>query len=264
MGERDPRRRAASFDGVAELYGRYRRPYPAAVVAHLAASAGLTAGSRVLEIGCGTGQLSVPLAERGVCLLAVEMGGALARIARQRLARFPDARVEVAAFEAWPLPGRPFDAVVCANAFHWLDPAIRVGKSLGALRAGGTLAVVHPHHVAGPSPGFFADTNKIYIKWGLSDDPDWAPAAAAAVAPVYPEIEREAGVEKVARHRFEVAQRFTTASYVGLLQTDSLILGLAPEARQGFLDDIAQLVASRYGGEVWRNFVYEVVAARKA
>jgi len=65
----------------------------------------------VLEIGCGTGQATVPLAERGLAITAVELGAELAAIARRRLAGFPAAGVVTCAFEDWPPQGAPFDAV---------------------------------------------------------------------------------------------------------------------------------------------------------
>lgn len=262
--DKDPRRKRDSFNTIATLYDRYRQGYPAEVVADVIRSAHLDAGSRVLEIGCGTGQLSCPLAEHGVLLVAVELGPDLARIARHNLDRFPNASVKVAAFEDWPLPSQAFDAVVCANAFHWLDPDIRFAKAAKALRTGGALVIVHPHHVKGDNPGWFSDTNKYYMKWGLSDDPSFEPPAAADTPAVYPELEQRADFTCVCRHRFGKRRRFTTQTYVGMLGTDSLILGLEDSSRQGFLEDIARLIDSRYDGEVTWDSLYEVVIAYKA
>ena len=67
-------RRKESFDVVADDYDRSRRPPPAEVVDTIIEFAHLGPGSAVLEIGCGMGQLSVPLAEHGVDLTAIELG----------------------------------------------------------------------------------------------------------------------------------------------------------------------------------------------
>ena len=152
---------------VADDYDRYRRPPPAEVVDTIIELAHLGPGSAVLEIGCGTGQLSVPLAEHGVDLTAIELGPRLGARARRNLAAFPSARVEISGFEDWPLPETPFDAVVCANAFHWLDPAVRVSRSAEACRPGGSLAILQMHHVSGGTPGFFEATQPLLCEVGL-------------------------------------------------------------------------------------------------
>jgi SAM-dependent methyltransferase len=219
--------------------------------------------SRVLEIGCGTGQLSVPLAQRRVQLVAVELGPNLAAIARRNLTGFQDVRVEVGCFEEWQLPAEPFDAVVSASAFHWIDPEIRFSKAARALKPAGALTIVHLHHVKGGTPGFFADTQPLYLRWGLSDDPFFEPAAPEDAPVMYRELEDRFEFGDVQRHRFEIPRRHTTDSYVGWLKTDSLILSLDPLSRQGFLDDTRKLIDTKYNGRVSRNFVYEVIAATR-
>src|SRR5262245_13591337 len=169
-GSPESRRRPASFDAVADLYDEYRPAPPRDVVAAVIELSHLRRGSRVLEIGCGSGQLSVPLASYGVDLIAVEPGSHLAALATRNLAQFPNAQVEVGSFEAWSLPAEWFDAVVCANAFHWLDPEVRFASCADALRPGGRLMILHTHHVAGGTADFFADAQPIYVKWGMSPD----------------------------------------------------------------------------------------------
>lgn len=258
-----PVRRPEAFDGAAADYDAYRLPYPLEVVEAAMAAGRLERGSRVLEIGCGTGQLSVDLAGRGVELVAVEMGPHLAARARRNLAGFPTAHVETGRFESWPLDGRTFDAVVAASAFHWLGPE-RFAKCAAALRPGGFLVILHVHHVRGGSPGFFEATQPIYTKWGLSDDPGFRPLSPAEARVEYPELDHSPDFDLVERHRIELPRTLATTAYVGWLKTDSLVLGLDETSRRGFFEDIARLVDDAYGGRASRNFVYELVAARRA
>jgi ubiquinone/menaquinone biosynthesis C-methylase UbiE len=154
-----------TFNQAAELYDRVRPGYPARLVADLTDLAGIGPGSRVLEIGCGTGQLTLPLAERGCEIVALDIGADMVTLARGKLAHCRSVQLIVAAFEDWPLPARPFDAVVSATAFHWLDPAVRVRRAAEALRPGGVLATIATHHVAGDDHGFFADVQACYERW---------------------------------------------------------------------------------------------------
>ena len=72
------------FDRAAEDYQRTRPVCPPQLFDDLIDLAGLEAGDRVLEIGCGTGQATVPLAERGLAITAVELGPELAAVASLR------------------------------------------------------------------------------------------------------------------------------------------------------------------------------------
>jgi SAM-dependent methyltransferase len=257
-------RRRESFDEVADSYDLFRPAPPETVVDAMVSASGVRAGSLVLEIGCGTGQLSVPLAERGVELVAVELGSNLAAIARRNLERFPNARVEVGSFDEWEPPDQELDAVMCASAFHWLDPEIRYTKCARALRRGGALAILHVHHVRGGTPGFFADTQPIYRRWGLSDDTFVELPDPNTMPDAYPELDERAEFDEVERHRFEIARRHTAASYVGWLRTDSLVNSVDRDSRRAFLGEIEDLITSSYGGSVERNFLYEVIVARRA
>ncbi len=256
-------RKRESFNTVAALYDRYRRGYPREIVAQVVEAAGIGPGSRVLEIGPGSGQLTRPLLALGIRVTAVELGEALAAAGRQKLARFPHLEIVISAFEDWELPREPFDAVVAATSFHWIAPEVRAPKAAQALKPGGILLAVYPHHVQGNDAAFFRDTQVYYLKWGLSSDSEWHPPDADEVPAMYPDIDRCHDFAQVERRRIRRTIGYTTDQYVGLLSTDSLILTLPAPAQDGFLTDIRTLIDSRYEGRVSRDYLYELVAARK-
>jgi protein-L-isoaspartate O-methyltransferase len=64
----------AGFDNAAEDYQRTRSVCPPELFDDLIDRAGLRAGNRVIEIGCGTGQATVPLAQRGLAVTTGELG----------------------------------------------------------------------------------------------------------------------------------------------------------------------------------------------
>src|SRR5207245_8940112 len=120
----DARRYGTVFDEVADEYDRTRPMYPDALVDRACEVAGLGSGDPVLEIGCGTGQLTRSLAARGLRVTAVEPGGNLIRLAGQNLAGTGTGSVELvnARFEDAALPSGYFRAVFSASALHWVDP----------------------------------------------------------------------------------------------------------------------------------------------
>lgn len=135
----------ATFDRVAEQYDDARPVAPTEVFDDLVELAGLEPEARLVEIGCGTGQATLPLAERGFEIVAVELGASLAELARVKLAAFPRVKIVTTAFEDWDPAGERFDAVVSFNAFHWIDPDVRFAKPAAVLVDGGSLAVVGSH-----------------------------------------------------------------------------------------------------------------------
>jgi ubiquinone/menaquinone biosynthesis C-methylase UbiE len=191
----DARRYGTVFDEVADEYDRTRPMYPDALVDRACEVAGLGYGDPVLEIGCGTGQLTRSLIARGLRVTAVEPGGNLIRLAGQNLAGtgsgMGSGSVELvnARFEDAALPSGYFRAVFSASALHWVDPAVGWRKIAGALAAGGTLALLSYFGVDEPRS---------------RDDQDAMLAAIAKVAPdiaagwpVYRDIDSTlAGVER--------------------------------------------------------------------
>jgi ubiquinone/menaquinone biosynthesis C-methylase UbiE len=65
MSRRREVERARIFDEVPWLYDHCGPGYPVAAIDALVDLAGFGPGSRVLEIGAGTGQLTIPLLDRG-------------------------------------------------------------------------------------------------------------------------------------------------------------------------------------------------------
>jgi SAM-dependent methyltransferase len=116
------------FDQAATAYDNARPGYPSRLIVKLIELTQLPAHARILEIGCGTGQITQPLASRGFEIVAVELGENLARIATANLERYTRVRVIHSAFEEWAYDEKPFDLVLSAQAFHWIDPEIGYPK----------------------------------------------------------------------------------------------------------------------------------------
>jgi SAM-dependent methyltransferase len=259
----DRERLRATFDEAAELYDRARPGYPPALFDDLAELAGLGPGSRVLEIGAGTGKATVPLAERGCAVVAVELGEHMAAVARRNLAGFPAARVVVAAFEAWPLPADPFDAVVAATAFSWVDPAVRVTRAADALRLGGALATIGTHHVAGGTEAFYVEVQACYERWDPATPPGLRLPAAAAIPRCSEELDGSGRFGPAVFRRYEWDLEYSTAAYLDVLRTYSGHRALDPVTRRHLLDCIATLIDARYGGRITKRYLTELRIAHR-
>src|ERR1700728_2919716 len=130
------------FNEVAVEYDRNRPAYPDALVDEACEVAGIGDGDRVLEIGCGTGQLTRGLLARGLRVTALEPGDRLIRIAEENLAGASDVELVHARLEDMQLPRESYAAVFSASAIHWVDPDLSWRKIADALAPGGTLALI--------------------------------------------------------------------------------------------------------------------------
>jgi len=253
----------ATFDQDPERYDRTRPRYPAAVFDDLAELAGLRAGDRVLEIGPGTGQATVALAQRGYAVTAVELGPGLAAVARRNVARFPAVEVVTAAFEDWPLPPEPFRAVVAATAFHWLDQPRALDRAAVALTPGGAVAVVTTWHVAGGDEAFFAAVQDCYQRHMPGTPPGLRLPAAADIPSEAPALEVGGHFEPARTRRYEREIAYTTAEYLDLLCTYSNHRALASERRAALLSCIAKLIDERHCGRIPKRYLHELAVASK-
>jgi SAM-dependent methyltransferase len=130
------------FNEVAVEYDRNRPAYPDALVDQACEVAHLGDRDRVLEIGCGTGQLTRSLLARGLRVTALEPGDRLIRLAEENLKDAGEAEFVHARLEDTELPRESYEAVFSASAIHWVDPDLGWRKIADALAPGGTLALI--------------------------------------------------------------------------------------------------------------------------
>jgi SAM-dependent methyltransferase len=140
-GDGDSRRYGATFDTIAVEYHRNRPTYPDELVDRTCEIGDLAAGDRVLEIGCGTGQLTRKLVGRGLHVTAVDPGRNLIELAGRAVDGSGTVEFVHARFEDAPIDDG-FAAVFSASAFHWVDPDVSWAKVAESLTADGVLALI--------------------------------------------------------------------------------------------------------------------------
>lgn len=138
------------FSGdVATYYAQYRRGYPPAAVDAITEAFALTTDDLVVDLGCGTGQLSLPLATRVRAVVGMDpepdMLALARRSAQQRgaanISWILGADTDLPALDAL-LGNRTVGAVTIAVAVHWMDRATVFRAARPLLRPGGGIAVI--------------------------------------------------------------------------------------------------------------------------
>jgi len=239
----DHRERRTTFDEVAELYDRVRPTYPDALLDDLVELAGLEPGSRVVEVGCGTGKATVPLAERGLEITCVELGRSLAAIAERNLASLAGVDVVVADFESWTPRRAGYDALVSFTAFHWIERALRYVKAAEVLREGGALAIAMIHHVLPPGADpFFLEAQADYDAVGRGGTPPGPPEAIEAFGE---EMAASGLFHVVAERRYHWDVEYTADEYTDVLSTYSENIAMPDETRRELFRRLRARIGSR-------------------
>jgi SAM-dependent methyltransferase len=128
-----------SFEVVNALdYDELRPSYAPEAVAWVAERSSLRAGSVVVDLAAGTGQLSRRFAPLDVDLIAVEPAANMRTVLADRV---PTVRIEEGTAEAIPCAERSVDAVVVGNAFHHFERQSAFAEIHRVLRARGVLAL---------------------------------------------------------------------------------------------------------------------------
>ena len=212
--------RAGSFGAAAAEYERGRPSYPAAAVDWL-----LPPGARrVLDLGAGTGKLTRELAERGLEVVAVEPIGAM----REQLSRvLPDVTVLAGAAEQIPLDDNSVDAVLVAQAWHWVNADLAVPEVARVLTTGGSLGMVW--NIRDNREDWVAELGLILNRRGDRD----AYRTAPIIGPPFGPVERL---------DFESSQHLTPETLVDLVASRSYIITMPAAERAAALEEVRELV----------------------
>jgi SAM-dependent methyltransferase len=256
------------FDEVPELYDRVRPGYPGELFADLASAIGIDERTSVLEVGCGSGHATRPLAALGCSVTAVEPGAGMAALARRGVEAFGNVRVEESTFEEWDDRGRRFDALVAATSWHWVDPSVGWRRAHAVLRPGGWIALLGNVVVRRQGePEVYAETADLHERFSPGN-PGWG----------HPPLEDEVRATDdgwglpdgpgglfgpPAVRWYPTLQRFDGAGFADLLRSTSLYRTLDRDVREPLLDAVAERIRARMGDRAARRYLSVLRVGRR-
>lgn len=255
----------SSFDSAAADYDAVRPGYPDALIEDVVSLSGITPGGRALEIGCGTGQATLPFAKRGYRLLCLDIGPELLKIAAQKFEDYPNVSFLNNAFERWPARIGKYELVYAATAWHWIPPEIGYPKAALVLKPGGALAIFSNKH-PGPYSGFFEEVQPIYEKYV----PEWKqaqeerPSLQAEINTTVAYIDSLRLFRPVIVRTYPWAMTYSTAEYIRLLNTYSDHRALSEDRRGLLFQAIRELIERRYNGQVERPYLSVLYLMQKS
>jgi SAM-dependent methyltransferase len=141
-----------TFDVAADAYDRFMGRYSRSLAPQLADLAGVGAGQRALDVGCGPGALTTELVERlgAEAVAAADPSEPFVEAARRR---HPGVEVAVAGAEDLPFADGAFDVSLAQLVVSFMsDPAAGVAEMRRVTRASGIVAACVWDHAGGMAP----------------------------------------------------------------------------------------------------------------
>lgn len=140
------------FTGTASYYRRFRSGYPGEVFDLLVERFELGVTTRVLDLGCGTGQLAIPLALRCVPVIAMDPDAEMLREGHLAAEEARAAGIDWRQGSSWDLPLAlgPLRLAVMGRSFHWMDRVATLRALDAVVEPGGGVALVASLHREDP------------------------------------------------------------------------------------------------------------------
>lgn len=257
-----------TFDTVAASYAEIRPGYPEELYRTIFGYRPVGAGSRAAEVGIGGGQATLPILETGCAVTAVEYGGQLAQLCREKFRAFPGFSAVTGRFEEADLPEEAFDLVYSASAFHWIPEEAGYTKAFRILRPGGAFArfANHPFRAA-DNPELFEAIDRVYAKYYYTFYKDKTQPAAPREYTEEQAAERaetalKYGFTDIRYALFRRTRVLSAGDYRRLIGTYSDHIAMEESIREKFLDAVAEAI-DRHGGTISIRDTIDLQLARK-
>jgi SAM-dependent methyltransferase len=251
----DLEQRKVWYSPAAAAYQQARPRYPQMIVERVVELAQLSAGSTLLEVGCGPAIATPAFAALGCQMVCIEPNPDFYRLAEQTCAPYPNVELQNCSFEEWELMPEAFDAVLAASSFHWIPPEIGYPKAAQALRPDGRLILLWNKELQ-PDYELYQQLSEVYQTHapGLNR-PYEDSATQAAILDQLGQMAIESGQFKnIVSEWIEVKVSYSVEQYLLLLNTYSPHLKLAPQQKQPLFEGLRQ-VLMRNGDMVPLSFV---------
>lgn len=246
-----------TFNEAANIYG-VRPSYPEEIVEEIISLSEISKTGRILEVGVGTGQITLPFAKRGYEMVGLELGPALAEQARKNLQNYPNVKIITTAFEEWQSEEK-FDLLLSAQAFHWIETKTGLVKATKFLHDAGTLALVWTLDES--LTAFQKESTPLYDKF-IPPQPN-RPTPNEGYERYKRALKESSAFGEVAVREVKWSQTYSKEDYLKLQNTYSNHLAVDEVTRAAFHQELSKLI-DEHGGSVVRLYKTVLLFAKRS
>ncbi len=159
------------FSGTVEYYTKYRIAYPADLLEMILDFCRAEGKGRLLDLGCGTGQLAIPLSSHFQHVIGIDISNDMIREAKAVSLAEGANNTRFFAMESEKIGQGmgSFNCVVCGNAFHWMDRELVLEKAYEILQPAGKMVILAGGSVWTGQQDWQKETVSVIKKW-LGDE----------------------------------------------------------------------------------------------
>ncbi|QUH28713.1 class I SAM-dependent methyltransferase [Vallitalea guaymasensis] len=250
-----------TFNTVYKEYDKWRPTYVDELYDDIFAYKEINSSSKVVEIGIGTGQATLPILETGCFLTAVEFGDELSLYAKQKFNCYRKFDVVNAKFEDFTCEDNSLDLIYSASAFHWIPEEIGYRKAFNLLKSGGVFARFANHPYKDKSiPEMHEALKKVYDVYmpRTLGEKEYSEDNAKNRA----DIAKKYGFIDIDYKMYYRTRTFTSDEYISLLGTYSDHIAIQEEKRKEFFAEIKKAI-DELGGLITIFDTIDLELARK-
>ncbi len=248
------------FNQAAEYYDKYRPGYPQEIIDSLISVTGISEGSDLLEIGCGSGKATEQLIGNGFNILGIDPGEDLVRIGNERF-KNENANFVKGRFEEYDFEQKKFDVIYAAQSFHWVPQPIGYTKCADILKDNGYIALFWNMYIFSDN-----DTDKelleISTRYGGIADFVSESECENRIDSIVSQIVESNLFEEPTVIRKLWEQNYTADEFYGFALTGNKFMQNSDENKKKAYTDIVAL-AEKSGGIIERPYLCVLYIAKK-
>ena len=257
------------FDSTEKYYANYRPDYGEKAIEYLAQRFELDKSARVLDLGCGAGQITVPLAAHVGEVVGMDPNETMLDHARQRAESAGQENIE------WVLgsdsdlmeratPLGPFRLTTMGRSFHWMDQRATLDHLRSMTEPGGGVALLNDPEWFTRGGAKWQDTVYEIADRYLEDLPERIGPGEVEYEDPWDEMLAERGFADVTVDFVEIEREWTVDSIVGYVFSLSYCSpGVFGDDRQAFEADVRAALEDWGQSAFDQRVEIEIISARK-